>query len=102
MNQIDFENIVKTSHLFWDISPTCLDVSKNKRIIIERFINLGDIQNIRQIVQFYGIETIKQEIVNAGFLDKKTLSWLEISLGIQKNQFKCYTKIQSKEVHWNF
>lgn len=87
-------------HLFWDISN--LDHEKNKTIIIERVFNRGDIDDLKTIIHLYGLETIKQEIIKAGFLDKKTLNWACLFLNIPKTEFRCYTKTQSKRVHWNF
>jgi len=97
---IKLENISK--HIFWDVDRDKLDTQRNKQFIIERIFTLGDISDVKIIAQIYGIEVIKKEIVNAGYLDKKTLNWLSLFLKIPKTEFKCYTKIQSNQVHWNF
>jgi len=89
-------------HLFWDIDIGSLDAQKNKTIIIERAFDRGDLNDIKLIVNFYGIETIKNEIIKAGFLDKKTICWASNFLKIPKTKFLCYKKIQSPQVHWNF
>ncbi len=91
-----------SKHLFWDINVSHIDGQKNKTIIIERVFNRGDINDLQIIIKQYGIETIKREIVKAGFLDKKTLSWASSFLNIPKIGFRCYKKTQSKQVHWNF
>ena len=88
--------------LFWDVNINTINENTNKRLIIERVFTLGDIAHVKEIIKYYGIETIKEEIVNAGFLDKKTLSWLSIFLEIPKNKFKCYKKTQSNKIHWNY
>ena len=97
---IKLENISK--HIFWDLNIKSLDIHKNKRIIIERVFNRGDLEDIKILFQLYELETIKQEIVKAGFLDKKTLNWASSFLNISKSKFQCFSKIQSKQVHWNF
>ena len=97
---IKIENF--SEHLFWDVDKTKLDFEKNKRYIIGRIFLRGDIPDIKTIIQFYGLNTIKQEIVKAGFLDKKTLKWVSNFLNIPKIKFQCYKKIQSNQVHWNF
>ncbi|HKL09346.1 MAG TPA: hypothetical protein VJ896_11270 [Bacteroidales bacterium] len=91
-----------SKHLFWDLDLRKLDEQKNKTIIIERVFTRGDIDDLKILFQLYNIEVIKQEIVKAGFLDKKTLNWASLFLNIPKTKFKCYTKIQSRKVHWNF
>ena len=88
--------------IFWDIDINHFDEYKNKRIIIERVFSLGDIADIKKIIKFYGLETIKQEIVNAGFLDNKSLYWISDFLDIPKTQFKCFTKKQLNQTHWNY
>ena len=89
-------------HIFWDLDIHTLDQQKNKTIIIERVFNRGDINDIKTIIKLYGINTIKQELIKAGFLDKKTLNWASSFLNIPKTKFQCYKKTQSAKVHWNF
>ncbi len=89
-------------HLFWDMDIEQLDVEKNSVLIIERIFNRGDLDDIKMLFDYYGKERIKKEIVKAGFLDKKTLNFVSKFLNIPKTKFQCYTKIQSKNVHWNF
>jgi len=91
-----------SKNLFWDIDLNNFDNLKNKKIIIERVISMGDLSDIRIIIHFYGKETIKQEIIKAGYLDNKTLSWVSNFLNISKTKFKCFAKRQSNLVHWNY
>ncbi len=88
--------------LFWDVDLEKFDNIRNKRLIIERVFTLGDLDDLRKIIRFYGIETIREEIVKAGNLDKKTLAWASIYLDIPKTHFRCYTKKQSQKTHWNY
>ncbi len=88
--------------LFWDIDFNSLDEIKNRRLIIERVFAMGDIHEVKEIMRFYGLRTIKKEVVNAGDFDNKTLAWLSIFLNIPKTKFKCYIKRQSNQAHWNY
>lgn len=96
---IDFLNDSK--RLFWDIDVKTLNPIKSKRIIIERIVTRGDIYHINQAITYYGKPVFVQEATLAGNLDKKTLNWLSIVLEIPKNQFLCYTKMQSNLQHWS-
>ena len=87
-------------HLFWDLNTFDKEISKT--IIIERVFNRGDIKDLRNIIEYFGIETIKKEIIKAGFLDKKTLNYASKFLNIPKKEFQCYSKIHSNHIHWNF
>jgi len=88
--------------LFWDLDITKLNEQKNERIIIERVFSRGDISDVRTIIEFYGLDIIKQEIVKAGFLDNKTLKWASDFLDIPITNFKCYLKKLSTPAHWNY
>ena len=90
------------STLFWDVDLENFDNIRNRRLIIERVFTHGDIDDLNEIIRFYGMDTIKEEIVKAGNLDKKTLAWASIVFGIPKTRFRCYIKRQSNKVHWNY
>ena len=91
-----------SKNLFWDIDLKKFDDIRNKRLIIERVISMGDLEDVKVIIKFYGIETIKKEIVKSAYLDNKTLTWVSGFLDIPKENFKCFTKKQSGQVHWNY
>ncbi|NOZ34212.1 MAG: hypothetical protein GXO80_02815 [Chlorobi bacterium] len=54
-------------HLFWDTNRNNLDFEQNKTIIIERVFNRGNLNDLKIIIKQYGLETIKTEIIKAGF-----------------------------------
>lgn len=83
------------------MSYSQLDPEKQKRIIIERVFNRGNMNDMKLINDYYGLETIKNEILKAGYLDKKTLNWASIFLNIPKTEFRCYKQTQSMQIHWN-
>lgn len=89
-------------HLFWDIDKNKLDPEKHKTLIIERVMNRGNLTDLKVLFKTYDMDSIKREIKNAGYLDKKTINWAALYFNLKKSDFKCYTKIQSNQVHWNF
>jgi hypothetical protein len=91
-----------SNNLLWDLDPKRIDFDRNKRLIIERVFTLGDFDDVKQIIRYYGLGTIKKEIVKAGNLDKKTLNWASRYFGIPKTKFACYSKKQSENLHWNY
>ena len=90
------------NELFWDVDPTLLDESKNKRLIIERVINQGNLQELNDIISFYGKATISETIRNLNYIDPKTLNFFALILNIPKSKFKCYIKKQSTNQHWTY
>lgn len=87
--------------LFWDIDFERFNKNSNKNLVIERVFCYGTIEELKNIFSYYGIETIKKEIQNTGFLDNKTLEFASTLLNIPRTKFKCYKKKQSAPTHWN-
>lgn len=87
---------------FWDMDFEALDCDRDKQIIIERVFNNGDIEDVKQIIKFYGEKVIREEIRKAGFLDKKTLNFVSLLFDIPKEEFSCFLKMQSSPEYWNF
>lgn len=87
--------------LFWDIEISNSDALTSKRLIIERVLNFGTIEEWQYLLHFYGIELIKSEIVEAGWLDPKTLHFASTYLKIPKSKFKCYKRKRSHPVFWD-
>jgi hypothetical protein len=87
--------------LFWDVDPEILSEENSRTLIIERVTNLGNLSEWLQIVRFYGLDTIKEELVKAGDLYPKTIAFIESYLEIPKSNLRCYTRKQLNQPHWN-
>jgi len=87
---LQFLNI--RSSLFWDVDPDILSEENNRTLIIERVLNLGNLEEWKEIVRYYGLETIKAEVVKAGDLFPKTVAFVESYLKIPKKELRCYIK----------
>ena len=87
---------------FWDIDINTLDEIKSKRLIIERIINLGNLDEIRLLVNRYGKKEVIKTMCELNYIDPKTLNFLSLVFNIPKSDFKCFTKKQSTVQHWNF
>jgi len=89
------------NELFWDIDLNNLDEHKNRRLIIERIFNLGNLQEIKQAIDYYGKKNVINTLCNLNYLDPKTLNFLSVIFNISKSKFKCYIRKQSIIQHWN-
>ncbi|MBC8321349.1 MAG: hypothetical protein H8E34_11550 [Bacteroidetes bacterium] len=85
---------------FWDIDLDKIEDQKSKRLIIERILNLGNLQEIKQMISHYGKEEVIETMCNLNHLDPKTLNFFSLVFGISKTKFKCYTRKQSINQHW--
>jgi hypothetical protein len=77
---------------FWDVDFNKLEKSKSKRLIIERVMSLGNLNDIKLIIAIYTKDEIKQTLCNLNYLDPKTLNFASLLFNIPKTKFKCYTK----------
>lgn len=87
--------------LFWDLATKHPDSNKNRLLIIERVFMFGTMDELKTIILYYGIDTIKTEIINVGWFDNKTLHFASTFLKIPKSRFRCYKRRQSHPVYWD-
>lgn len=88
--------------LFWDVDKSTIDFIKNKKIIIERVLNQGTLNDWNLLKKIYGISAIKEASLQARYLDAKTLSFCVNIFDEPINNFRCYTFKQSNSTHWNY
>ncbi|MDR2069395.1 MAG: hypothetical protein LBP71_05950 [Spirochaetaceae bacterium] len=88
-------------YLFWDIKRRGFDFDKNRLLMIERVCSRGLEKDWREMLKYYGWETVKQEVVRIGWLDGRTLSFLSCIFDIPKERFKCYKNKRSRKNYWD-
>ncbi|OFX28251.1 MAG: hypothetical protein A2033_06105 [Bacteroidetes bacterium GWA2_31_9] len=87
---------------FWDVNFLILDKKKSKRLIIERIITLGNLNEIKLLINNYGRDEVIRTICKINYLDPKTLNFFSLFFKIPKKKFKCYIRKQSIPLHWNY
>jgi hypothetical protein len=88
--------------LFWDTDIQKIDLQKHKVSVIERITLRGHLDEFRAMVQFYGKDTVKESLLNARWLDKKTLAFCSIIFDTPQTEFRCYKLAQLNPEHWNY
>jgi hypothetical protein len=88
--------------LFWDVDFNTVSLQQHADFIIRRVCMLGTWDDWLQLKKDFGIEKIKQALLNARYLDKKTLNYFSIMYKIPKDKFRCYNLQQSGNQHWNY
>ena len=88
--------------LFWDVDPGKLDADKSKMLIIERVLSRGNMEEFKQLTEFYSTKTLIDTVIHIGYLDKKTMSFIASYLNFPIKDFLCYKKNQSNPAHCNF
>ena len=87
---------------FWDVRFSDIDFEKHSLFVIEKVFNYGSWDDQVKIMKYYGLNRIKTEIINSGYLRKPVISFLSAILHLKKTDFKCYNKMQSHPLPWNF
>ena len=86
---------------FWDVDLSGLGASSATRIIIERVFTLGDIDDIKQVISFYGKDDVVEVLKNIPYLDTKSFNFILKLFNQPAEEFKCHRKRQSKPQHWS-
>jgi hypothetical protein len=99
-NKLNIKDLIKQKY-FWDVDIT---PGKNisKRLIIERIFSYGTLSEINLLLRYYGEEEVKTTLLNLNYLDNKTLNFASKYFGLSKKEFKCYTRKQLMNLHWDF
>lgn len=88
--------------LFWDANVKEIDLIKHSASVIERITTRGRIEEFRAMIKFYGWETVKKTLLNARYLDKRTLSYCSLVFEVPITEFRCYKLAQLNPEHWNY
>lgn len=93
-------NLSKTA--FWDVDMQTLDYETNARFVIEKVMNDGLWADIQEVMQYYGRDRVKSEVVQAAYLKKKTLSFCCAIFDLTPANFRCYTRQQLNPTPWPY
>ena len=88
--------------LFWDVNVEEVDLEKHRASVIERIATRGRWDEFRALVNFYGREVVKNTLLNARYLDKRTLAYCSLIFDVSITKFRCYKLAQSNPEYWNY
>ncbi|MCK5528228.1 MAG: hypothetical protein KAI74_00980 [Kiritimatiellae bacterium] len=81
-----------SEHLFWDVEKHDIDLTKHQRFIITRVLDRGTSRDVRLIWSYYGEDSVKNAIMNAPSLQRKTISFFANQFQIPPEDFRAYKK----------
>ena len=85
--------------LFWDVDRSKLDLEKNKKYVIERVIERGDLKDWRFLNLRYTLDGIFNVAKTLYYLTPMGLAFVSCLSGIPKEEFRCYKLRQSNPPH---
>ncbi len=96
----DLVNSLKKTY-FWDIDRSNPYSEISDRLLIERVFSLGDMEEIRMIIDHYGEKKTVEILSSLNYLDPKTLNFVSKLFRKSKKSFKCYIRKLSMPQLWS-
>lgn len=78
-------------HLFWDTKLESLDFQKNKRLIIDRVLHRGTLEEWNFIKSLYGQDELIKVICALPFIAPKEANFVKVLFNIEPEKMRCYT-----------
>ncbi len=75
--------------LFWDTDLQNIDTECHARFVIERVISRGTFADWKKILNVYGYDRVRDEVLMIRSLDPKSLSYLSVFFNIEESKFRC-------------
>lgn len=76
---------------FWDVDMSKMDYEKNADYIIRKVFERGTLEDVMEVLAYYGEEKVKRALVSASSLREHTLILASKLFGIPQSSFQCYT-----------
>lgn len=87
--------------LFWDVDFKQIDFINQKKYIIPRVMDRGTKKDVRLIWDFYGEKTIRETLINARFLEEKTICFFANFFSIHPSDFRSFQIKKTISQNWN-
>lgn len=91
-----------SSNLFWDINQNDIDMEEHASFIVQRVLEYGTMEDWNYVVSYYGISRILSITLQLRSLDPKALAFISAITKTPRENFRCYTMMQSNQQHWNY
>ncbi len=88
--------------LFWDVNVQQIDLEKHQASVIERIMLRGRYEEYKAMMRYYGREIVKKTMLNARYMDKRTLAFCSTIFDEPETEFRCYKLAQLNPEHWDY
>jgi len=78
-------------HIFWETDFDAIDWKKKEGYVIEKVVEYGNLEDWKLLKQLYGMDKIKEAVLNARYLRKKTSHFFSQIFDEPIENFRCYT-----------
>ena len=78
--------------LFWDVERNSVDPEANAAFLIIRVMERGTSQEVRATWAYYGAARIKEALLTAPSLSRKTIAFFANQFGLVKEDFRAHQR----------
>ncbi len=93
-----FEKLSK--HLFWDVDRSKLSFDQNAKLVVQRVLEYGLLEDWIIIRDFYGVEKIAEIAMTFRTLEPSALSFIATMANKDLSNFRCYNLRPLIGKHW--
>jgi hypothetical protein len=68
--------LLNDNHLFWDSDVSAINPRKHRQAIIERVLERGSWNNIKEIISYYGKDEVAKAAKKARWFSDKTMHFI--------------------------
>lgn len=97
----DFPDAKLNPKLLWEYNLINFNYHDMRNVVVQRVIERGWPNDWYFMLNFYGIEDVKDAIREISYLNSKDMNFVSMQFGIPFKEMKCYLKIQLTAPHWN-
>ena len=83
---------------FWDVDARKLDADKYAGYVIERLLELGDLQAVRWLLQKYSRRRIVAVLKKTRSLSKPSANFWALYFRVPRNEIRCLSKHYQKQL----
>ena len=84
-----------SSHLFWDVDRLTLNAEDHAGFLICRIMERGSSQDVRYAWRYYGEDRVREELLKAPSLSRKTINFFANQFRISSDAFRAYQSGQN-------
>jgi len=90
--------LLQDTHLFWDTDINSIDSTKHKQAIIERVLERGSWENIKELIGYYSRNDIVVAAKRARSFSAKTMHFISGYFDVPLLEMRCYKEKQSSPI----
>lgn len=89
--------------LLWEYDVDNFDWQNSKSLVVQRVIELGDMEDFYAAFDLYGgIEAFREIIKTVPYLNDIDINFVCVIFNLKKDELRCCTKRPLIQRHWNF